>query len=498
MVHKPSGGATSFENMSHEQMLQWLDQANSGSVQAAADRLTAAAKAIRDIAEDLKIRPQYVEWKGEGASAFRTWSGDLANATLRLGDYSEDASKWLARASDAIAEAQATIPRDTRGSEANLAAAQAHHNDPDAAAITAKSLQELAATKEANRQEAAARMRKLGQSYQFSAQQMAGLERPAFPPPPADVMPSERSVINGRDLARPGESAGGVPSAGGPAPDRSTSEAPGVAAPASGGAAAGPTPSEVPARTLPPVGMEVNSTAPPLQQPSAQPSVPGPAPTASPRPEGATPPVIGTTPPLSPTRNTPSAGPGVQQGRPSVAPRPPAIPGPGTTGGTAAGRPPANNGIIGGRPTPPAAGRPTGAFPRGPVIGSEPTPGRVPTAMGHGAGTAGGSTGQGRSVPAGRYAREAGGVVGGTPQQGRASGARFTAGGSGLVRGPSASGTSAQSAAPMGRGAAGVPASGRLQQRRQDDESREQPDHLSEDEETWLPDNRRTVPPVIE
>lgn len=109
------GGGTSFEGMSHEQMLAWLDRADAGQVQAAAGRLTAAAKAIREIAEELKVRPQWVAWKGEGANAFRTWSADLANSTLRLGDFSEDAAKWLTEASGAIAQAQASIPRETGG-----------------------------------------------------------------------------------------------------------------------------------------------------------------------------------------------------------------------------------------------------------------------------------------------------------------------------------------------------------------------------------------------
>lgn len=107
------GGGTSFEGMSHEQMLAWLDRADAGQVQAAAGRLTAAAKAIREIAEELKVRPQWVAWKGEGANAFRTWSADLANSTLRLGNFSEDAAKWLTEASGAIAQAQASIPRET-------------------------------------------------------------------------------------------------------------------------------------------------------------------------------------------------------------------------------------------------------------------------------------------------------------------------------------------------------------------------------------------------
>ena len=171
MSGKETGGGTSFVDMSHEQMLAWLDQANSGTVQAAADRLVSAAEEIRKIAEELKVRPQWVEWKGEGADAFRTWADDLANSTLRLGDFSEDAAKWLG-------------------------------DDPDAAAVGAKSASELAALaahKEEVRQQAAAQMRKLGQTYAWSATQMDALERPKFPPPPKALVPTDSRSIGHDD-----------------------------------------------------------------------------------------------------------------------------------------------------------------------------------------------------------------------------------------------------------------------------------------------------------
>lgn len=210
MSGKEAGGVTSFEDMSHEQMLAWLDQANSGTVQAAADRLVSAAEEIRKIAEELKVRPQWVEWKGEGADAFRTWADDLANSTLRLGDFSEDAAKWLGETSGAIAQAQASIPRDAGSAQANLDAARAARNDPDAAAVGSKSaseLEALAAHKEEVRQQAAAQMRKLGQTYAWSATQMDALERPKFPPPPKAFVPTDsRSIGHDDTEARPGSS----------------------------------------------------------------------------------------------------------------------------------------------------------------------------------------------------------------------------------------------------------------------------------------------------
>jgi uncharacterized protein YukE len=210
MAGKGTGGGTSFEDMSHEEMLAWLDQANAGEVQAAADRLTAAATEIRKIAEELKVRPQWVEWKGEGADAFRAWANDLANSTHRLGDFSENSAKWLSEASNAIATAQASIPRDTKGAQANLDAAEKYHNDPDSAAIGSKAASDLAALKadrEKVRQEAAAQMTKLGQSYEVSATQLNGLQRPKFPPPPNAIRPP--TYGSSEDIARPGGGATG-------------------------------------------------------------------------------------------------------------------------------------------------------------------------------------------------------------------------------------------------------------------------------------------------
>jgi hypothetical protein len=218
MTRDGGGGGDLFDGMSHEQMLQWLDQADSGTVQAAADRLAAAAKAIHKIAGDLKARPQYVSWKGEGAEAFRTWGSDLANSTIRLGDFSASSAQWLGQAAEAIAGAQAAIPREVPGADGSggsggsgakggsgtkpsgkPASKSASKSAADAAA--------LAANREAVRQEAAGQMRKLGQSYRLSATQMDGLERPVFPPVPGAVAPSGADDKASQDLARPGDSA---------------------------------------------------------------------------------------------------------------------------------------------------------------------------------------------------------------------------------------------------------------------------------------------------
>lgn len=432
MAGNGSGGATPFEGMSHEQMLAWLDQANSGTVEGAAGKLRKAATEIRSIAEELKIRPQWVEWKGDGADAFRIWAGDLANSAHRLADFSEDSAKWLHTAATAISQAQTSIPRDKPTATANLEAARANHNDPDAAAVASKSTTELAALKahqEKVRLEAAAEMRKLAQSYDQSSTQMDKLERPKFPPPPDAVVPPNTGVEEAHDLKRPGTGSSGgsradtIGSSGG-----SAGAAAGHVTSPGRSHEVGSVPGAVPSEPHKPVNIDrpthvaidsVN-TLPETHRPATG---PGPGPTVGPstpaRPEPVFPPsATGVIPPTSGRGGrlpTVSGGAGKQttggrtpfgpnQGTSGV-PRGRGVPGGGQlphgpTSGTASGRSlpgqglgrnvpsatgttgrPTNPGVMGGRPTGPgtSGGRPTGpgvtgGRPTGPgVTGGRPT-----------------------------------------------------------------------------------------------------------------------------
>ncbi|MEW1826198.1 translation initiation factor IF-2 [Streptomyces sp. NPDC088196] len=454
-------GVTAFEGMSHEQMLAWLDQANSGTVQSAADRLTAAAKEIRKIGEELKVRPQHVEWKGEGADAFRGWAADLANSTLRLGDFSDDAAKWLGQASNAIAHAQASIPRDTNSARANLDAATLAHTAPDAPSAHTKSASELAAVaanKEKVRQEAASQMLKLGQSYRLSATQLEGLERPAFPPPPTELQPA----VDKRDenvVVSAGGAGSRTTSTGGPARDLSLAAVPPTTSRAVDDTGPGPAIGEArpPTTVRRPspdasdqVAVKVDS-AQALPQPSALPVSPlGPLDESRTAGAGSLP--MGTMPTTTPggVRNSSSIPSGTRAGagtgrtttggravaqpaRGAAGPGPFSRSVPGTTseGGPAGtarpvtggrpagplGREPAqpttgratgsrsSNGITGGRPTSPAAGSPAGrragGLPRGTVVGGETdgTTGRGPA--GQRSSTGRSSTGRSSTVTGG-------------------------------------------------------------------------------------------------
>lgn len=498
MDHGESGSGTPFESMSHEEMLAWLDQANSGAIQGAADRLVSAAAEIRKIAEDLKVRPQWVEWKGEGADAFRTWSADLANSTLRLGDYSEGASKWLTQASNAIASAQAAIPRTQAGAQANLDAALAARNDPDASAVAQKSAETLIATQEANRQEAAAQMRKLAQTYSFSASQMDGLEKPAFPPPPQAIVPNDEvgrgedeSVAGGAGSGASANRTGYTSATQGPGADSSGR----VSAPSGnmiGSQPAGRTPISRP------VDMGIDGVA---TLPDA-PSVPSATPSGLPgggRPESVLPSTGVPVPPAFGGGPVMPAGPS-GGGKTTGIPRP-SMPGTGAgpLGSGLIGRPSGGGGITGGRAVPQTSGRPPGGIPRGTVIGGEGTQGRAPMGRAMGAGGMGSGIGPGQSGMSGgrRLAGETGGVVGGRSQQPGRTGMRpFTPGGSGLVRAARPA-EGAHGAGPVGRGAAMSPHGSRTGDSRRDGEG-ERPDYLTEDQETWQQGARRVVPPVID
>ncbi|MEU9101198.1 translation initiation factor IF-2 [Streptomyces sp. NPDC048361] len=481
--------------MSHEAMLAWLDQANSGSVQGAADRLAAAAKEIRKIAEDLKVRPQWVEWKGAGADAFRTWSADLANSTLRLGDFSEGSATWLGHASDAIASAQAAIPRDKPSAQANLDAAKAAHNDPDAAAINRKSTGELAALeadKEKVRQEAVAQMRKLGQAYQQSATQMNGLERPKFPPPPQAIAPK---TVRSRD-AGVHVPQSRVPG-GGPSPSSHVSSEHAAASASTSGDPAPRPHSVLGSPAQPPLGdaqqptqLDIDSvTTLPQTTPIPSPagSTSGPGPTHG----GETSAMRMPLPVFGGGRSSPSGPTG--PGRPSAGG--PLRPGQAAFGRSSVQVPDSRSGIVGGRPALP--GRPSGSIPKGTVVGAEeaggpstarPAAGVGP--VGQGAGRPGALSARGSQVPRS-------GVSGGNAQQAeRAVSPRSVSTGAGAERGGISGGRPI--AGNTGGSHGGGPPRDSQKKRPQRDGAGGSPGYLVEDEETWLRHDGRAVPPVID
>ncbi|GAA2893753.1 hypothetical protein [Streptomyces mexicanus] len=512
---QPQLARTDFESMTHEQLAAMLESAGTAGASHLSTKLAKAASTITKIGDDLMQYVKGLEWQGEGGDAFRDWGGQTASATLRLGQYAEVASRWMATVSQAIAEAKSAMPdtSETTKAKADLAAAHktiaaanepgAHH-DPDArkAAQTAQSDATAAQHRiEAARAEAIQQMRKLAQTYEYSAQQVNSVTPPTFSPP-ADNTGSDSWWRDGGEHL----------SVGGPSTERMGSD---PAAHASGA-------HDVQARASTPttahtVSHRVGShAASPTDQPAqrvsldldgtellSRPSAPSPTiPTA---PQTGVPhqelPVTGQPSLLPPAFS--SGGPvgGNRYLTPRL-PSPSQAPQGAAPGGGVAGRAPRSpreSGIVGGRPVSSGSGRPQNSIGRGTVIGKESMQGRTGVPRGLTAqGPAAGGTGSAKGMASGRrLASESGGVVGSRQvQAGRTGGRPFTPGGSGLVR-PASNSAAAPGRSVTGRAqtpAASTQSAGSRTER----EKGQRPEYLVEDEETWVRGDRRSLPPVVD
>ncbi|MEH0473212.1 hypothetical protein QA943_31005 [Streptomyces sp. B21-097] len=511
----PKLARTDFESMTHEQLAALIDAASSEGASHLAGKLSKAASTITKIGDDLMTHVKGLDWQGEGGDAFRDWGGQTAGSTLRLGQYAEVASRWMATVAQAVAEAKAAMPKvsettqaktDLADAKSTIAAAKqpGATNDPDARKLAQTARTDATAAQgriEAARSEAIQQMQKLAQAYEYSAQQVNSVQPPTFSPP-AEHM-DRKQWDRSEHVALGSTGAGGTTTAG--AASHTVS---GSGSNASGTAHQGthtPIASAAPVsgtehvdRSRPvsirPVSMGIDGTAtlPESSTPAPPPSA-GPA-TSLPRSEASPLPLQGPVPPSFGGSGQGPTGPAARV--PSVI-RPPMLPGQGNTVGSMA-RMPRETGIVGGRPVQPGAGR-QGGIPRGTVIGGPGnSQGRTPMMRGLTPGTAGsgsGGTGQGGVNGGRRLASETGGVVGSrSPRPAR--GARpFTPGGSGLVR-PTGPADPARGGAAGRTGAAASQSRGST--RRRDDRQGDRPDYLAEDEETWAGNNRRALPPVVD
>ncbi|MFD9224427.1 hypothetical protein ACFWDI_31545 [Streptomyces sp. NPDC060064] len=492
---------TDFHSKTHDELLAMIEGTKAESAAELAKKLSKAASMITRVGEGMKAHMTRVVWEGEGGQAFKDWGHKAAMATLELGKYSEGASMALEQVATAIAQANTAVPKkdgslETQAKEAQelLRAAQKDGGAGDMSK-TSKQLHTAQAEMERRRLEAADQLRKLGQTYTHSGQQIMSMHPPEFPPPPGRFVPAAKSLNSSESVGDSGTAAGSRRSSADlySQSERSVSPTNETSARANVPPATVSPHAAVPDR---PVGMEIDGIAtlpPPVSTPP--PVTPGLAPPPSGHegpgilPPGTIPPAFGGSKTAMPSTTAP--------GRALPSARGLGVPG---QAGINSRMP--REGIVGGRPVAPNTGRPTGGIPRGTVIGNENTTGRGPMGRGgmggmHGGGPMGGG-GQSGISGGRRLASEAGGVVGGRPQQpGKNSARPFTPGGSGLVRG--ANPNSAEGAHPgqAGRGGAIPPGTHGANSRR-DEQSGERPDYLLEDEETWQQGGRRIVPPVID
>jgi hypothetical protein len=350
----------------------------------------------------------------------------------------------------------------------NMAHQPGMHNDPDAQKLAATARTDAAAAQhriEAARSEAIQQLRKLAQTYEFSAQQVNSVAPPTFSPPAGnagsrDWWGYDKSHLSpANTYSGPRESGSVHGLAGGGAAGRPSVEPP-TASTASGRSA--PHIGDRPGHTAEPAFLGIDSVD--TQQRTPQPSaVPTPAEPTSTHRE---PPLLGQAGPglSAPARSGGAAG---------ANPAPRSVAGRVTQPAGSMPRLPRETGIVGGRPIA-NAGRPTSAIPRGNVIGKVGPQGHTPPGRGMSPGSPVNANTRSGSGSGRRLSSETGGIVGARPgRPGREADRPFTAGGSGLIR----------------------PSSNSSKQQEQREARR--PDYLTEEEETWTPTGHRPLPPVI-
>lgn len=516
-------------------MIDLVEQANPADLESAGEALKKARNAIAAAAKELGEHIDRVDWEGAAGEAFRKWGKNLVKDTHQLSDFADTASVHIASAGAGLASVRSSMPpRDQRADPKMV------EDIPTPKRVDGNAEYDAAAKAETHRQEAINQMNRLSSFYQVSHHSMAGQEPPTFSAMPNVGVPRPLGrdgdrLGGGQDAAGSATVAGEAqlaPHRSGDAPTADHARPDGFSPPRMGepGPIAAPESTVSPDR---PVGTEIDSvgTLPPQTVSPTPGSPPGPGPTGTggelvppfaggPRGPAISGPVARTAgspggpktplpaqgrtmgpsgPTASPGRGQPGPigrpGPTAQgrtisgptaTGQPPVGravtggtPRPSGVTGPRSAiPGTGAGR---ANGVVGGRPAPgPVPGAASSRLPSGRVIGTEGTGGS--RALGGGANQRGvvgatphGTTGGGQ-LPR-RSTSNADGVLGDPKGRKAGRGDGFTAGGTGLVRGPAGNGQRPEQA---------------------EDESTQRPGHLVEDEEPHLPSNRRRVPPVID
>ncbi|MBP0458599.1 WXG100 family type VII secretion target [Streptomyces montanisoli] len=516
---KPVAGETDFESMSHEEMLALLKGADHGAVSDVSVKLAEVSKTVLDIGNRLKGHVAGLKYEGEGGDAFREWSHQTANATLRLSDYADKAGKFMGHVANSIAETHSKMPAlsQTTSAQADLhhATKALEHSDSPSPSLE-KSAMLANARIESTRGDAASTMRALATSYVHNGGQINALKPPTFPPPAHEL--GKDWIDPHVDVSRAGSSAGSgshtLPGGGGGQRAYSVSGNRSVVSPGGGVpeskhlAYEGGTDSLAPIPHVPDAHMEINSTAPPVAPPN-----PTPHGALPPGPNGSQAAQSGVVPPAfgGPIGSLPHSGGrsgsnfsvrpggGFSGGR---VPRFGSAFSEGTTPAGTSGSTPRPNGISGGRPVQSPSGRPPARLPRGTVVGGEepsngstgrPMMGRGTSAMRMGGE---GAAGAGRNGLVGgrRLASDPGGVVGRPAQSGKLGGRPFTQGGSGLVRDDEENSRQQSRNGRMGM----TPRGGKRPRSREDERGGERPDYLTEDEETWQQGSRQVVPPVID
>ncbi|MFF7373523.1 WXG100 family type VII secretion target [Streptomyces tricolor] len=160
-------GRTDFENHKLNAMLDLVQQANPERLETASKALWDARTAIHDAATDLETNLKGVDWEGDGAEQFRSWTKGLIDWTKGLATFADVAATEISAAATGLASVRSSMPaeRDPRPAgeqklPTELPKAKQVDGDPDYA---------TALKVEKNRQEAINQMNRLASFYSVSA-----------------------------------------------------------------------------------------------------------------------------------------------------------------------------------------------------------------------------------------------------------------------------------------------------------------------------------------
>jgi hypothetical protein len=458
---------TYFEDATHRAMLKMLSGADHQKVNALAEKLQDVATTVEGVGSDLKTHMSNLEWDSAAGDAFRSWGGDVANAAFKLSTYSQTAGDQMTHVASVLGQTVRDVPPVPQDAvNTAITYRQAKHisgtsNDAatgESATVcmpnpTTAQYQHAVTTMETERVKAVDAMTKLGSAYQGAAHSLRSQEEPSFPPMPSSTMPARpKDSRDSSSYASNGSAAtANVPYTGA-----------GVTS-GGGGTHGGPAGGVSDGRTTTlgitgfPSGHQGTSTVTSGTHGPGAPSGTQPYPMPL---SGGSATVPGT------PGSTRSGAPGGEPEGPGGLP-----PEDGVIGGRPVSSVPIDDGIQGGQLiTGGAAGVPGAAgrvrAPQSTVIGEEPATGGYgdPAGPAAGYGGANGSYAQGGSAAG---ASESEGIQGG-------AGGRMMGGGMG-----------------MGMGGAGGAAGGRRR-------GGQRPGYLTEDEETWTPDDQKVVPSVLE
>ncbi|WP_448317951.1 hypothetical protein [Streptomyces sp. CO7] len=178
-------GRTNFEGHRLNDMIDMVEPANPEQVEEVGSALLKASTAIDEAAEQLRVDIAKVDWEGESAEAFETWSTNLVTKAKALATYSDTVGQQITLAGSGLASVRKSMPpRDTRVDPKSVSEipspARVDSNEEYAAAVKA----------EQHRQEAINQMIRLSSFYAVSEEALAGQEPPTFDPMPNVAVPA--------------------------------------------------------------------------------------------------------------------------------------------------------------------------------------------------------------------------------------------------------------------------------------------------------------------